>query len=146
MGTAQASDYLENRVIDHLFRSATWAKPTTIFVALFTAAPSDAGGGTEVTGGGYARVALNPLDTNWTATQGGTAGGSTGSSGQTTNAVAINFPAPTANWGVIGWFALFDAATGGNLIIWDALLAARTVLSGDPAPSFPVGALQIQVS
>ena len=136
MGTAQASDYLENKLVDHLFRSATFAKPAGLFIALFTAAPSDAGGGTEVVGGGYARVSLAPLDTNWKATQGGTSGPSSGSGGVTSNAVAITFPAPTANWGAVSHVGIFDAASGGNLLIWDALTATRTILNGDPAPKF----------
>ena len=36
MGAAQASDYLENKLIDHLFRAGTFAKPTALWVALFT--------------------------------------------------------------------------------------------------------------
>jgi hypothetical protein len=146
MGTAQASDYLENLIIDHLFRTRTFAKPSALYLALFTAAPSDSGGGTEVTGGSYARVNLAPLDTNWNATQGGTSGNSSGSGGQTANAVAITFPAPTANWGTVTHFAIMDAASGGNMLIWDALTAARTILSGDPAPSFAAGALQVTVA
>jgi hypothetical protein len=146
MGTAQASDYLENLIIDHLFRTRTWTKPAALYVALFTSGPSDSGGGTEVTGGAYARVAFAPLDTNWNATQGGTSGNSSGTTGLTSNALAITFPAPTANWGTVSHFGLFDAVTGGNLLVWDALVATRTILSGDPAPSFPVGALQITVS
>lgn len=145
MGTAQASDYLENKIIDHLFRAATWAKPTLNYIALFTSAPSDSGGGTEVTGGSYARVALNPSDTNWTATQGGTSGNSSGTGGQTSNAVAITFPAPTADWGVITHWAICDASSAGNRIVWDALTASRTVLNGDGAPSFAIGALSITV-
>ena len=89
MGAAQASDYLENKLIDHLFRAGTFAKPTALWVALFTGSPADAGGGTEVTGGSYARVNLAPSDTNWRATQGGTTGASSGSSGTTANAVVI---------------------------------------------------------
>lgn len=145
MGTAQATDYLENLMIDHLFRTRTWAKPTALWMALFTGAPTDAGGGTEVTGGAYARVNLAPLNANWTATQGGTAGDSTGSGGVTGNVTAITFPAPTANWGTIGHFAILDAATGGNMLIWDALTVPRTVISGDPAPSFAIGALQVAI-
>jgi len=146
MGTAQATDYLENYLVDHLFRSRTMPKFTGLYIGLFTAAPSDAGGGTEVTGGSYARVNLPPLDTNWKATQGGTSGNSSGTGGVTSNAVAVTFPAPTANWGTVTHFGIFDAASGGNPILWDALTAARTVLSGDPAPSFPVDALQITVA
>jgi len=144
MGSAQASDALENKMVDHLCRSASWTKPTQLNVALFTAAPSDAGGGTEVSSGGYARVNLPPSDTNWTATQGGTSGVSIGTGGMTSNAVAITFPAPTADWGTVGWFGLFDQA--GVLQIWDALLAPRTILSGDPAPSFQPGSLQITIA
>ena len=146
MGTAQASDYLENLIIDHLFRTRTFTKPAALWLALFTSAPSDSGGGLEVTGGSYARVNLAPLDTNWNATQGGTSGNSSGTSGQTANALAITFPAPTANWGTVSHFGIFDASVGGNLLIWDALTAARTILSGDPQPSFPIGSLQITVS
>jgi hypothetical protein len=146
MGTAQASDYLENKLIDHLFRAATFAKPAGLYVALFTAAPSDLGGGTEVSGGGYARVNLPPSDTNWKATQGGTTGASSGSTGTTSNAVAVTFPAPTANWGTATHMGIFDAASGGNLIIWDALTSPRTILNGDPAPAFPVDTLQITIS
>jgi len=145
MGTQQASDYLENKLVDHLFRTATFAKPSALYVALFTAAPADAGGGTEVTGGSYARVNLAPLDTNWKATQGGTTGASSGTGGVTSNNVAISFPAPTANWGTVTHFGIFDAASGGNLLVWDALTSPRTILSGDPAPSFPVDSLQITV-
>lgn len=146
MGTAQATDYLENAIIDHLFRTRTWTKPSAMYVALYTAAPTDAGGGTEVTGGGYARVSFAPADANWNATQGGTSGNSSGTTGQTSNALAITFPPPTANWGTVTHFAIMDAASGGNMLIWDALVASRTILSGDPAPSFPIGALQVTVS
>jgi hypothetical protein len=146
MGTAQASDYLENALIDHLFRTRTFAKPAALWMALFTAAPSDAGGGTEVAGGAYARVNLPPLDTNWTATQGGTSGNSSGTAGATGNNAIIAFATPTAAWGGITHFGIFDAATAGNLLIWDALLTPRTVNLGDPAPIFPVGALTITIS
>jgi len=144
-GTAQASDYLENQIIDHIFRTATFTKPTALYMALFTAAPSDAGGGTEVTGGSYARINLAPLNTNWNATQGGTTGASSGTGGLTANAVAITFAAPTANWGTVTHFGIFDAVTSGNLLIWDALTANRTILNGDPAPSFAIGALQVTI-
>ena len=145
MGTVQASDYLENKLIDHLFRTATFAKPAGLYVALFTAAPSDAAGGTEVTGGAYARVNLAPLDTNWKATQGGTSGASSGTGGLTANAVAITYPAPTANWGTVTHFGIFDAPSGGNLLIWDALTAPRTIINGDPAPAFAVDQLAITI-
>jgi hypothetical protein len=146
MGAAQASDYLENKIIDHLFRTGAWAKPTALWIALFTGAPSDAGLGSEVTGGGYARVNLAPSDTNWRATQGGTTGPSSGSGGMTANVLVISFPAPSANWGTVSHFGIFDAPTGGNLLIWDALTVPRPILAGDPPPTFNPDALSVAVA
>src|SRR5262249_27714766 len=145
MGTQQASDALENKFIDHMFRSATWAKPTARWIALFTSAPNDAGGGIEVTAGGYARVNLPPSDSNWTATQGGTTGVSNGTAGVASNAVAVTYGAPSGDWGTVGWFGIFDAPSGGTMDVWDALQAPRTILSGDPAPSFAPGSLQVTI-
>jgi len=142
-----ATDTLENKLVDHLFRSATFAKPAALWVALFTAPTSDAGGAAEVAGGGYARVNLPPLDTNWTATQGGTGGVSSGTGGQTTNAVAITFPAPSADWGLVTHMAFFDAPTGGTpLPAWAPLTTPRDIKAGDPAPRFPAGAIAVTVA
>lgn len=138
------SDYLENKLIDHLFRDTTFAKPAALYIALFTAPPSDAGGGTEVTGGSYARVAVAPSLTNWNATQGGTAGVSSGTGGTTSNAVAINFPTPTVAWGTVTHVGIFDAATVGNLM-WLGALNSPQVVSSGVAYSLPAGSLTIQV-
>jgi hypothetical protein len=140
---ANMTDYLENKLVDHLFRTTTFTRPSPIFIALYTAAPSDAGGGTEVTGGSYARVSVTPADANWNATQGGTSGASSGTGGLTDNAADITFPTPSANWGTITHFAILDAASGGNMLIWGALSASKTVNNGDPAPKFLAGALDI---
>src|SRR5678816_4292078 len=110
---ANMSDYLEVQLRAHLFRTASFTKPTVLGVALFTAAPSDSGGGTEVTGGSYARVNVPPLDANWSAPD------STG--GLTDNVAAITFATASASWGVITHFAIFDASTAGNMLIWGAL-------------------------
>lgn len=141
---AQAlTDYGENAIVDHIFRGTAFTAPTVLAVGLFTSACSDAGGGTEVSGGSYARATLNPSASNWKSTNGTTSGASSGTSGQTSNAVAITFPAPTANWGSISHFAIFDATTGGNMLICQALTSAKTVNSGDSAPSFAVDALTV---
>jgi len=146
MGTAQASDYLENKTVDHWFRTAVFLKPAGLWVALYTAAPTDAGGGTEVAGGGYARVALPPTDANWKGTHGTTSGPSSGTSGSVSNAVPITFPAPTAIWGTVVAVGVLDAATAGNLLIWDTLATPRPIIANDPAPSFAVDALTISLS
>lgn len=140
-----ASDYLENKLVDHLFRSTPFSKPPHLFLGLFTLAPGDAGGGSEVSGGSYARAQLDPLDTNWTATQGGTSGVSSGTSRRTSNAVALTFPTPTADWGVIDAWGLFDAVTGGNLLLWDSFTGG-SILLGDYGPLFDVGALRLTIA
>jgi len=135
---SQASDYLEVELRKHLFRTGSFTKPTVLGIALFTVAPSDAGGGTEVAGGSYARVNVAPLDANWTA--------SSTTSGQTTNANAITFPAPTANWGTVVEFGIFDALSGGNLLLHGQVSPAIVVNSGGPAPTFPAGSLQVTIA
>jgi hypothetical protein len=129
------TNYLEDEIIKHIFRTGSFAKPTVLAVGLFTAAPSDAGGGTEVSGGSYARVQRDPLDANWTATAGG--------DGETDNAADLVFPTPTANWGTITHFGIFDATSVGNLLYWGALDNSKTVNNGDPAPKFVAGALTV---
>lgn len=143
---SQASDYLENKLIDHIFRGTAFPKPAALHVGLFTVAPSDAGGGTEVSGGAYARVAVAPSDANWKATQGGTSGASSGTGGQTSNAVSIAYPVPTANWGTVVAIGIFDAPTAGNLLVWAPLAANRQIINGDPAPTFGVDALIVTIA
>ena len=132
---SQMSNYLEVELRKHLFRTGSFTKPAALHVGLFTAAPSDAGGGTEVSGGSYARVARAPSDANWTAPN--ATGGVTG------NAAVIAFAAPTANWGTVTHFAIFDAASAGNLLVWGALTASRVINNGDAAPEFAIGALEV---
>lgn len=129
------TDYLEDNIVKHIFRTGSYTKPAALWVRLFTAMPGETGGGTEVTGGSYAAVQRDPLDANWTATAAG--------DGHTDNAAAITFPAPTANWGVIVGFAIADASTAGNMLIYGALTVNKTVNNGDAAPSFAIGALDV---
>lgn len=135
---SNASDYLEGQLRAHLFRTASFTKPTVLGVALYTATPTDAGGGTEVTGGSYARVNVPPLDANWTAPD------ATG--GLADNVAAITFAAPTANWGVVVAFGIFDATTAGNLLVWGPITPNKTVNNGDPAPAFAIGALDVTIA
>lgn len=142
------TNFLENALIDWIFRGQT--APTlgaSLHVALFTAAPSDAGGGTEVTGGSYARAAVTRALANFAGTQSaGSTTASTGTGGATSNNGTVAFPAPTANWGSITHFAIMDAASGGNMLIWGALAQAKTVNNGDAAPTFAAGDLDFTLS
>jgi hypothetical protein len=135
---ANASDFLEVELRKHIFRTGSFTKPTILGVALYTAAPSDAGGGTEVTGGSYARVNVPPLDANWT--------GASSTDGITTNAADITFPTPSANWGTVTHFGIFDNTTAGNLLVWGPLSSSRTINNGDPAPKFLAGQLSITIA
>lgn len=143
---AAFSDYLENKIADWLLRAQTFTPPATQYVALLTAAPSDAGGGTEVSGGSYARVAVTSSLANWAGTQSsGSTTASSGTGGTTSNNSALTFPAPTANWGTVTHFGVYDASSAGNLLWWGALTQAKTINNGDAAPSFAAAALSLQI-
>ena len=136
---SQMSDYLEGQVRAHIFRTASFTKPTVLAVALCTAAPTDASTGatiTEVSGGSYARVQRDPLDANWTA--------ASSTDGLTDNAADITFPTATANWGTVTHVAILDSVTlgAGNVLLWGALDVSKVVNSGDTF-KFLAGALNV---
>ena len=153
---AAMTDFFENKLIDFLFRgqalgitgatAAAGTGPANLYIALFTANPTDSAAGTEVTGGSYARVAITSSLANWAGTQSaGSTVASSGTGGTTSNNGAITFPAPTANWGVVTGMGIFDAATAGNLLIYSALTVNKTINNGDAAPSFAAGAATFQI-
>ena len=124
------SDYTESLVLTWLLTSGSATRPTAWYVALFTGAPSDTGGGTEITGNGYARVATGTITVSGTATT-------------ATNSAAIEFAAASGgNWGTITHAAIMDASTGGNMLAWAPLTTSRTINDGDvfriPASSLTV--------
>jgi hypothetical protein len=113
---AEMSNYLENALINATLRNTAYTSPTTVYVGLFTSDPTDAGSGTEVSGGSYARTAV-------------TFGAP--SNGVTTNNAAVEFPQATGNWGTVGWIGIHDAATSGNLMYHTALDTSKTIETGD---------------
>lgn len=140
------ADALENLLTDYYFRGQVPTLPSSLHFGLLTAAASDAGTAlSEVTGGGYARVAIARSLANFAGTQGaGTTTASTGSSAGTSNNIVITFPAPTANWGSIGHWGIWDAATGGALHWYAPLNQAKTVNAGDAAPQFQDGQMGVK--
>ena len=113
-----------------LFTGDSATRPTAWYVGLFTAAPSDTGGGTEVSGNGYARVATGTISVAGTATT-------------ATNSAAIEFAAASGgNWGTITHAAVFDASSAGNMLAWAPLTTSRTINDGDvfriPASSLTI--------
>lgn len=144
-----ASDYLENAVLALLFNNtnisdlgdATGVRSSTtagsIWVELYTATPSDTGGGTVATYTGYARVAVARSGAGWTVS--GT------SPTQVANAAAVTFGACTAGSSTVTHFGLFDASTAGNLLVWGALSASLAVTAG-VTPQFAIGQLTVQLA
>ena len=145
---SQMSDYLENKLIDHLFRTTAYSAPAAIYVALGTAAAE--GSFTEIAAtGGYARANCGKADASWTATQGGTSGASSGTGGSTSNAGTVSFGVPSANWNAgadITHFALYDASSAGNMLFYGPLATAKRVYGGDAAPTFPAGSLVVTLA
>ena len=113
------SDYLEDKVLDHVFGGTAYTAPGTLYVGLYTAAPSDSGGGTEVSGGSYARKSMAAMTVSGTSPT------------EATNGAAVEFVTATGSWGTVTHVGVFDAVTTGNLLGWAALTASKTVSSGD---------------
>jgi len=123
------SDYLENELLDHVFRNSSYSPPAAVYLGLYTAAPTDAGGGTQVTGGGYARQAI-------------TFGAASG--GAISNTSAVEFTASGANFGTITHVGIFDASTSGNLLAWKAITSV-TINDGDTL-NFPIGDIDVTLA
>ena len=108
------TNYLENKLLDHFLGTTAYTMPSPVYVALFTVAPGDAAGGTEVTGGSYARK---------------TAAFTAASSGATSNSANIDFTGMPAATTVA--IALFDAITSGNMLVHGTLTTNKTTDAGD---------------
>lgn len=132
---ANMSNYLEVELRKHIFRTGSFTKPAALYISLHTADPTDDASGTEVSGGSYARVQRDPSDANWTAVS--------ATDGITDNAADITFPTPTASWGEVTHFGIWDAVTAGNMLIHGVLSSPKTINNGDPAPKFLAGDLNV---
>jgi hypothetical protein len=113
---AEMSNYLENALINVTLRATSYTAPTTVYVSLWTSDPTDAGSGTEVSGGSYARTSVTF---------------SAPSNGATTNSADVIFPTATAGWGTVGWIGINDAATSGNLLYHTPLDESKIIATGD---------------
>jgi hypothetical protein len=115
-------DTLENSLLDHWLGGPDYNRVATVYLALFTAMPSDSGGGTEVTGAGYTRKAITNNTSEWTAASGGSK----------SNINAQSFPAATADYPakILGW-ALMTATSAGNVMAWGKLVGVYKVITAD---------------
>lgn len=121
------TNYLENALINHVLRNSAYTSPAAVYLGLFTAAPGEAGGGTEVSAGGYARQAVTfgaPSD------------------GATDNTGALTFGPASASWGTVTHFAIFDNSSGGNMLLYGSLAASKAVGDGDSV-TVATGALDV---
>lgn len=114
-----------NNLLNLAFSATAWpgGAPGTVYFALFTSAPSASGGGTEVSGGSYARVAVAVNTTNFPAI--------TVPGNAMTNGTAITFAKATAAWGTITYMGIYDAASAGNLMFFAPLAAPVTPAVGN---------------
>lgn len=129
---AALSDYAEKLLLDWMMTTGSATRPTAWYVALYTAAPSDSGGGTEVSTGGYSRksVAFDAA-----SSPGGT----------TSNSGVVSWTASGANYGTVTHIGIFDASTSGNLLWHGALTASKVVNDGDTL-EFAVGNIDLTLA
>lgn len=120
------TDYTENALLNHLLRNVALTSPAAVYLALFTVAPTDAGGGTEVAGSGYARQAI---------TFGAPSGGAVA------NTAAVSFTAAGGNFGTVLAVGIFDALTAGNMLAWDGIASA--VINDGDTINFPIGDIDV---
>jgi len=132
------SVYTSNKILDHILKTSVWTAPSACYVALFSSDggldSNTAGSQTEASGGSYARIVAT---TSFAAA----------SAGSTTNSVAeLIFPTATADWGSVTHWALMDASTAGNVLMWGALSGGgREVKSGD-GPRFLLNSFTLNVT
>lgn len=129
---AALSDYSEKLALDWMMTTGSATRPTAWYLALYSAPPSDSGGGTELSGNGYARQAA-------------TFAAATSPGGTTNNTATISFTAVGGNWSTATHIGIFDAATAGNLLWHGEMSAPRTVLDGDTL-AFAAGALTVTLA
>jgi hypothetical protein len=113
---AEFTNYLESKLLDHVLNNTSYTSPTTVYVGLFTVAPTDGTSGTEVSGGSYARQVLSV---------------STASDGVVTSDADVTFPQATASWGNIVALGIHDADSSGNLLMYTDLTTSKTIDEGD---------------
>jgi hypothetical protein len=114
------TDNQANKVLNQIFGSAANTPPATWYLALFTSAPGETGGGTECTGGAYARLAVTNNTTNFPTT----------TNGVKNLGVTASFTEATGNWGTIVAVGLFEASTGG-LLQWYGPVTPQVIAIGD---------------
>lgn len=128
------SDHLENALADHALGLTTYTPGSTLTLKLYTTAPSDSAGGTEVSGGSYAAVSITNNTLNFPVCE-------TSGDPRKTNGAVFQFPTASANWGLVTHWALWNST---NLLAYGAFSPSNFVSSGD-APRIAIGVLDIKL-
>lgn len=110
------SNYLENEILDHILGTGSFTMPSQVYLGLAVGSLGEDGSGTELSGSGYTRKSID-----FDAASGAT----------TDNSADVTFSAATGSWGTVAHFGLFDAASSGNLLIYGAFSASKTITTGD---------------
>ena len=130
---SQASNYLEEAVLNYFFRNQAIAQPTALYLALYINDPTDADTGTEVSGGAYARKQA----TFGTPAQ-------TGGKAVISNNAKVEFDIATTDWGNVSHWGIRTAATGGNLLCYGAFSRVENVQAGNRF-TIEIGNLQVSM-
>lgn len=110
------TEYLSHNLLNHVLRGTSWASPAQVYIALFTVAPTVAGGGTEVVGGGYVRRLVTFL---------------VPSGRQVVTGADVLFPIATADYGTVVAYGVMDALSGGNMLYFSTLGSPREIKAPD---------------
>jgi hypothetical protein len=129
---AALSNYAEKLLLDWAMTTGSATRPTAWYVALYTAAPDDTGGGTEVSGSGYSRQSV-------------TFGAASSPGGTTSNTGAVTFTASGGSWGTVSHIGIFDNSSGGNLLWHGAMTASKSVADGDTL-EFSIGNIDLTLA
>jgi hypothetical protein len=120
-----ASNYLENKILDHVLGSTAYTAPTTRYLALFTNASGNAATNLE------AGTLTDEVSTSSTAYARKAITFNAASGGTITNNTTLTFTEATATWGTVTHVAIMDALTNGNVLFWGAVTSGKLIESGD---------------
>jgi hypothetical protein len=132
-----ASNYLENKILDHSLNVAAFTQPSALYLGLFTNTSTNAASNLE------AGTLTDEVGTSGTAYQRQSIAFGAASGGSSANSATVTFPVATASWGTITHVAILDAQTSGNVLYWGAVTTAKPI---DIDDTFQVSTNNITIS
>lgn len=122
-----ASNYLENKVLDHVLTATSYTAPGTRYLALFNNTSGSAAANLE------AGTLTDEVTTSGSAYGRKTVTFAAASGGSSATNATVTFDAATASWGSVTHVAVMDGGTAGagNVLFWGAVTTAKTIDTGD---------------